>query len=75
MAPMRSHLYQLFRILKLVEKLTLVWWKIKRELFYVDHFRALEKDFPNFKFYIALSEPAEEDNWIVKDSLDGEMVL
>ena len=29
----------------------------KRELFYYDHFRALEKDYPNFKFYIALSEP------------------
>ena len=35
-------------------------------------FKALEKDFTNFKFYIALSEPMEEDNWKVKDSLDGE---
>ena len=44
----------------------------KRELFYTDHFRALEKDFPNFKFYIALSEPMEEDNWNVKEGLEGE---
>ena len=73
MAPMRSHLYQLFRTIKTGRKVNF-WYggRSKRELFYVDHFRALEKDFPNFKFYIALSEPAEEDNWIVNDSLDGE---
>ena len=40
-------------------------------MFYIDHFRALEKDFLNFKFYIALSEPLEEDNCKVKDGLDG----
>ena len=73
MAPMRSHLYQLFRTLKTGRKVTF-WYggRSKRELFYVDHFRALEKDYPNFKFYIALSEPLEEDNWKVKNSLDAE---
>ena len=73
MAPMRSHLYHLFRTLKTGRKVNF-WYggRSKRELFYVDHFKALEKDFPNFKFYIALSEPLEEDNWRVKDSLDGE---
>ena len=73
MAPMRSHLYQLFRTIKTGRKVNF-WYggRSKRELFYVDHFRALEKDYPNFKFYIALSEPLEEDNWKVKDSLDGE---
>ena len=34
-----------------------------RELFYVDEFRELEKQFPNFQFNVALSEPMEEDNW------------
>jgi Na+-transporting NADH:ubiquinone oxidoreductase subunit F len=29
----------------------------------VDHFRVIEKEFPNFKFNIALSEPRPEDNW------------
>jgi Na+-transporting NADH:ubiquinone oxidoreductase subunit F len=29
-----------------------------REIFYEDHFRAIEKQFPNFKFTIALSEPS-----------------
>ena len=73
MAPMRSHLYHLFRTLQTGRKVT-YWYggRSKRELFYVDHFRALEKDFPNFKFYLALSEPMEEDNWKVKSSLDAE---
>ena len=73
MAPMRSHLYELFRTIKTGRKVTF-WYggRSKRELFYIDHFRALEKDFPNFKFYIALSEPLEEDNWKVKDSLEGD---
>ena len=73
MAPMRSHLYHLFRTLKTGRKVTF-WYggRSKRELFYTDHFRALERDFPNFKFYVALSEPTEEDNWKVKDGLDGE---
>ena len=35
----------------------------KREIFYEDHFRKIEEEFPNFKFHIALSEPKEEDNW------------
>ncbi|MBL7471701.1 NADH:ubiquinone reductase (Na(+)-transporting) subunit F [Robertkochia sediminum] len=73
MAPMRSHLYHLFKTLKTGRKVT-YWYggRSKRELFYTEHFRALERDFPNFKFYIALSEPLEEDNWKVKDGLDGE---
>lgn len=73
MAPMRSHLYHLFRTLKTGRKVTF-WYggRSKRELFYTEHFRALERDFPNFKFYIALSEPLEEDNWKVKEGLDGE---
>ena len=73
MAPMRSHLYHLFRTLKTGRKVT-YWYggRSKRELFYIEHFRALERDFPNFKFYLALSEPMEEDNWKVKSSLDDE---
>ncbi|HET8884982.1 MAG TPA: NADH:ubiquinone reductase (Na(+)-transporting) subunit F [Salinimicrobium sp.] len=73
MAPMRSHLYQLFRTLKTGRKVT-YWYggRSKRELFYTDHFRALEKDFPNFKFYLALSEPLEEDNWKVKKDINDE---
>jgi len=72
MAPMRSHLYELFRTLKTGRKVT-YWYggRSKRELFYIEHFRALERDFPNFKFYIALSEPMPEDNWQVKADIDA----
>lgn len=71
MAPMRSHLYQLFRTIK--SGRTVSYWyggRSKRELFYVEHFKALEKDFPNFKFHIVLSEPGEEDNWLTKTDVN-----
>lgn len=73
MAPMRSHLYHLFKTLKTGRKVT-YWYggRSKRELFYLDHFRDLEKEFPNFKFYLALSEPMEEDNWKVKKDINDE---
>lgn len=71
MAPMRSHLYHLFKTLKTGRKVT-YWYggRSKRELFYLEHFYELEKNFPNFKFYIVLSEPLEEDNWTVKKDID-----
>ena len=34
-----------------------------REVFYEDEFREIEKNFSNFKFHIALSEPLPEDKW------------
>jgi Na+-transporting NADH:ubiquinone oxidoreductase subunit F len=73
MAPMRSHLYELFRTLKTGRKVT-YWYggRSKAELFYIHYFRALEKDFPNFKFYLALSEPMEQDNWKVKTDVNDE---
>ena len=73
MAPMRSHLYHLFRTLKTGRKVT-YWYggRSKAELFYIEHFRALEKDFPNFKFFIALSDPLEVDNWKVKKDINDE---
>lgn len=64
MAPMRSHIFHLFHTLKTKRKVT-YWYgaRSKREIFYEDHFRDIEKKFPNFKFHIALSEPQPEDNW------------
>ncbi|TPN83071.1 NADH:ubiquinone reductase (Na(+)-transporting) subunit F [Aquimarina algicola] len=71
MAPMRSHLYHLFKTLETGRRVT-YWYggRSKRELFYLDHFYDLEKKFSNFKFYLALSEPLEEDNWKVKKDID-----
>lgn len=73
MAPMRSHLYHLFKTLKTNRKVS-YWYggRSRRELFYIDHFKQLEKEFPNFKFYMALSEPLEEDNWKVKKDINDD---
>ena len=64
MAPLRSHIFELFKNLKTGRKVS-YWYggRSLRELFYIDHFRKIEEDFPNFKFHIALSEPLPEDNW------------
>ncbi|MBQ0739457.1 NADH:ubiquinone reductase (Na(+)-transporting) subunit F, partial [Aquimarina celericrescens] len=70
MAPMRSHLYHLFKTLKTGRKVT-YWYggRSKRELFYLEHFRELEREFDNFKFFLVLSEPLEEDNWKEKKDI------
>ena len=64
MAPLRSHIFELFRNLKSGRKVS-YWYggRSLRELFYIEHFRKIEKEFPNFQFNIALSEPLPEDNW------------
>lgn len=64
MAPLRSHIFHLFHTLKTNRKVT-YWYGARslREVFYEDEFRAIEKEFPNFKFHLALSEPLPEDNW------------
>jgi Na+-transporting NADH:ubiquinone oxidoreductase subunit F len=71
MAPMRSHLFHLFHTLKTGRKVT-YWYggRSRRELFYLDHFRKIEEQFPNFQFHIVLSEPTPEDNWTTKKSVD-----
>lgn len=73
MAPMRSHLYHLFKTLKTGRKVTF-WYggRSRRELFYIDHYRHLEEEFPNFKFFMALSDPTEEDNWKIKKDINDE---
>jgi Na+-transporting NADH:ubiquinone oxidoreductase subunit F len=65
MAPLRSHLFHLLQTLKTSDRKITYWYggRSMRELFYVEEFRALEKEFPNFTFNIALSEPMPEDNW------------
>jgi Na+-transporting NADH:ubiquinone oxidoreductase subunit F len=64
MAPLRSHIFHLFHTLRTGRKVS-YWYGARslREVFYEDEFRAIEKKFRNFKFYIALSEPLPEDNW------------
>jgi Na+-transporting NADH:ubiquinone oxidoreductase subunit F len=64
MAPLRSHLYHLFHTLKTGRKVS-YWYGARsmREMFYEEEFRAIERDFPNFKMHIALSDALPEDNW------------
>ena len=64
MAPMRSHIFHLFHTLKTDRKVSF-WYgaRSKREIFYYDDFHNIEKNFDNFNFTIALSEPLPEDNW------------
>ena len=71
MAPMRSHLYELFKTLKTGRKVS-YWYggRSRAELFYIHYFRDLEKDFPNFKFYMVLSDALPEDNWVEKKDID-----
>jgi Na+-transporting NADH:ubiquinone oxidoreductase subunit F len=64
MAPLRSHIFELFKNRRTDRKVS-YWYggRSVRELFYVDEFRAIEREFPNFTFNIALSEPLPEDRW------------
>ncbi len=64
MAPLRSHIFELFKS-RATDRKVSYWYggRSIRELFYIDHFRGIEEQFPNFKFNIALSEPKPEDNW------------
>jgi Na+-transporting NADH:ubiquinone oxidoreductase subunit F len=64
MAPLRSHIFHLFHTIKSGRKVT-YWYgaRSRREIFYEEEFRAIEKNFPNFTFNLALSEPFENDKW------------
>ena len=37
--------------------------KTTKDLFYTEEFQALQKEFPNFQYIPALSEPKPEENW------------
>lgn len=64
MAPMRSHIFDQFRRIKTDRKVTF-WYGARsvREMFYVEDFDAIQKENPNFKWHVALSEPQPNDNW------------
>ncbi len=65
MAPMRSHLFHLFHTVKEEKKKVTFWYGARswKEVFYYEQFREIEKNFDNFKFNLALSEPLPEDKW------------
>ena len=65
MAPLRSHLFHLFHTKKERNRKISYWYggRSLREIFYTEDFRNIEKEFSNFQYHIALSEPLPEDNW------------
>lgn len=65
MAPMRSHLFHLFHTVKETKKKVTFWYGARswREVFYYEEFTDIQKNFPNFSFHLALSDPQPEDNW------------
>lgn len=55
MAPLRSHIMHLFRTLKTERKVSFFYGaRSLSEAFYLEDFWAIEKDFPNFRFYLTL---------------------
>jgi len=64
MAPMRSHIFHMFKTVKTGRKTTF-WYGARsmKEVFYKEEFDAIAAEFPNFEWHLALSEPLPEDNW------------
>ncbi len=64
MAPMRSHIFDQLKRLDSKRKITF-WYgaRSKKEMFYVEDFDSLAKEFDNFTWHVALSDPQPEDDW------------
>ncbi len=64
MAPMRSHIFDLFHTKKTDRKATF-WYGARslREVFYEDDFNKIADENSNFEWHLALSEPLPVDNW------------
>jgi len=64
MAPMRSHIFDQLKRLNSDRKMSF-WYGARslREMFYQDEYDQLQADNENFKWHVALSDPAPEDNW------------
>ncbi|KOR29404.1 Na(+)-translocating NADH-quinone reductase subunit F [Achromatium sp. WMS1] len=64
MAPMRSHIFDQLERLKTDRQISF-WYGARslRETFYAEDFDRLQKEHPNFKWHLAMSDPLPEDNW------------
>lgn len=64
MAPLRAQLLHLFKTEKTTRKVSF-WYgaRSRSEIFYEEDFREIEREFPNFRFVIALSSALPEDKW------------
>jgi Na+-transporting NADH:ubiquinone oxidoreductase subunit F len=59
MAPLRSQIMHMTRTLNCTDRVMNFFYGARalNEVFYLDDFLQLEKDFPNFKFHLALDRP------------------
>ena len=59
MAPLRAQIMWMTKTLKTTDRKMSYFYGARalNEVFYLDDFLQLEKDFPNFKFYLALDRP------------------
>ncbi len=64
MAPMRSHIMDQLKRLKSRRKISF-WYgaRSRRELFYVKEFEALQTEYDNFEWFVALSDVRPDDEW------------
>ena len=61
MAPMRSHIMHLFKTEKTSRKVNFFYGaRSLKEAFYLEDYAQIEKEFPNFKFHMALDRPDPE---------------
>lgn len=62
MAPLRSHLLYLFKTLKVRDRKISYFYgaRAMNEVFYLNDFLEIEKEFPNFSFHLALDRPDPE---------------
>jgi len=76
MAPLRSHLSYLFETEKTGRRVSF-WYGARslQESFYRDYFENLARQFPNFSFHLALSEPQPGDNCQSYTGLIHEVLL
>jgi Na+-transporting NADH:ubiquinone oxidoreductase subunit F len=64
MAPMRSHIFDLFRRIRTKRKVSF-WYGARslKEAFYIEDFDAVARENENFEWHLALSEPLPEDEF------------
>ena len=64
MAPMRSHIFTQLLIENTSRRITF-WYgaRSRQEMIFDDEFLELDKNFDNFSYHVALSEPQPEDHW------------
>jgi Na+-transporting NADH:ubiquinone oxidoreductase subunit F len=76
MAPMRSHIFDLFK--RLNTNRTVTFWygaRSLREAFYIEDFDAIQREHENFRWHLALSEPLPEDTWTGATGFIHQVVL